>query len=264
MLKALIPVELNLACNIALRYVCRKPVLFDMGLQPIHVEEPDQKAHSAQTGWIRKTWESGLQQAGREEVQRILSTEVLEDCFVLPQPIIKVGDRDEMILQELLMGSYDLYIEGAVSNFNTGEFRNLLRSKLYKRMPCPALLVKNLIKPERILLLLDRKSDLERVSSQFGKYFTDPQTKFDVCAYELDEKHQDSTPEQLLAEFRELLETQGRTPSQELILRGAPEGVAEQLRGYGLLVSYVDRKSNRKSPLTDVLCLVPCPLFLCW
>ncbi|WP_022660228.1 adenine nucleotide alpha hydrolase family protein [Paucidesulfovibrio longus] len=262
MLNALIPIELNLASNIALRYACQKAGLLRMGLQPIHVEEPDGKAHSSQSGWIRRTWETGLQEAGREEVQRILNSEKL-DCVVIPQAVIAVGDRNEAILDELRRGSYDLFIEGVVTNFNLGEFRKLLRSKLYKRMSCPVLMVKNLIMSPRVLLLLDEETDVAALVEQFCHLVGDPEADFDLCVYEMEEEPGDKA-EQILRSARELLEARGRVPADARVLRGAPEAAAEEMRDYGLLVSTVDRKSSRKSPLTEVLGRVPCPLLLCW
>ncbi|MGE4291769.1 MAG: universal stress protein [Desulfovibrio sp.] len=264
MLNALIPIELNLASNIALRYACAQAKLFHMSLQPIHVEEPDAKAHSSQSGWIRRTWESGLQEAGRAEVQRILNSETL-DCVVMPQAVISVGDRSEAILEELRRGDYDLFIEGVISNFNPGEFRKLLRSRLYKQMPCPVLMVKNLILSPRVLLLLDADTDPTDLVGRFLHLLDEPDVDFDLLAYEMDAPQSSETPaEDRLRAASGLLREQGRVPARSGVLHGAPEAVAEELREYGLLVSSLDRKSGRKSPLTEMLGRVPCPLLLCW
>ena len=262
MQKALIPIELNLASNIALRYACAKSKIMDLGLQPIQVQEPDKKAHSSESGWIRRTWEAGLQEAGREEVLRILDGETL-DCFIIPQPIVAVGDREEELLKELERNRYDLFVEGAVSNFDLGEFRRLLRSRLYRRMPCPALVVKNLIKSDRILLVLGLDADPERLAEQFGRFFPSPGAEFDLCVYDMDEAH-GGGPDQLLAKTQEQLQNRGRLPTHSRVLAGAPEAAAAELRDYGLIVAAVDRKGGRKSPLTEVLGRVPCPLLLCW
>ncbi|WP_034642522.1 universal stress protein [Desulfovibrio inopinatus] len=261
MLKALIPVELNLASNIALRYACQKAALLDMGLQPIHVEEPDGKSHSAQSGWIRRTWEAGLEEAGREEVERILHSEQLDDCVVMPQPIVAVGDREDEILEELRRGRYDLYIEGAVSNFNLGTFRQLLRSKLYKHMPCPVLLVKNLIASDRVVLLLGQTTDPVQAAKALAS-FIKPETVFDLCVHVTDDYTGD--PDALLTAARQELSAQGRMPDNAQVMRGQPEAVAEKFREYGLLVSTLNRSSSRKSALTDIFGRVSCPLLLCW
>ncbi len=260
MLKALIPVELNLASNIALRYSCQKAAMLDMELQPIHVEEPDSKSHSAQSGWIRRTWESGLEEAGREEVARILKSEQL-DCSIVPLPIVAVGDREDEILKELRNGRYDLYVDGVVSHFNQSSFRKLLGSKLYKNMPCPVLLVKNLVASDRVVLLLGEASEPAYAAQKLARYIR-PNTVFDLCVYVPESAQGDA--DTLLAAGREQLALLGRTPENERIVEGHPDTVADGFRDYGLLISTLNRKSSRKSPLTDIFGKVSCPLLLCW
>jgi len=261
--KALIPVEMTLASNIALRYSCLKSKVLKIGLQPIHIEEPDNKAHSSETGWIRKSWESGLKQAGMEQVRRILQNEEL-DCFIMPQPIIKVGDREDLLLQELRIGDYELFIEGELSNFNTGEFRKKLRSKLYRKMPCPVLVVKNIIKSDRVAMVVDSRTDLEALIPQFCALLQEKEIDFDLCVYSLDEFSQELQPEDIIQKATKILAENGLTPQRSFTLLTAPEKAALSLQEYGMIASAVDRNSTRKSPLIEVLARVSCPLLLCW
>ncbi|WP_415718950.1 universal stress protein [Maridesulfovibrio sp.] len=261
--KALIPVEMTLASNIALRYACQKSELLAIDLQPIHIEEPDHKAHSSQTGWIRKSWESGLKQAGVEQVRRVLQNEEL-DCFIMPQPIVEVGDREDILLQELRLGNYRMFIEGEISNFNTGEFRKKLRSKLYKKMPCPVLLVKNIIKSDRVAIVVDTDTDLKSTIGQFCGLLRNRKIDFDLCVYSLDDFSRETQPEDIIRTAGELLAEHGRAPQRSFTLLTAPEKAVPSLHDYGLIVSAVDRNSARKSPLIEVLARVSCPLFLCW
>lgn len=263
MLKALVPVEMTLASNVALRYLCRKAEMLGIGLQPIHVEEPDHKPHSSETGWIRKSWESGLRQAGLEEVQRILKHEQL-DCFILPNPIVCVGSREEEILSELRMGGHDLFVEGEVANFNTNEFRKRLRSKLYRQMPCPVLIVRNMIYSDKIVLMLDEKTDIKHLADNFCHLFADKNLDFDICAYAMDDLAQNTHPDELLAEGKQIMAERGYTPSNAFSLLGGPDSAARTLHDYGMLIAHMDRKSNRKSPLTEVLGLASSPILLCW
>jgi hypothetical protein len=227
------------------------------------VEEPDHKPHSSETGWIRRSWESGLRQAGLEEVQRILNSEKL-DCFILPNPIVRVGDRDDTLLEELRLGGYDFFVEGEVANFNTGAFRKRMRSKLYRQMPCPVLLVRNMIQSDRLALVLDEKTDVESLVGRFHHLFAGRTVDFDLCAYAMDDLHQDPHPDELLSEGAELLGRLGYTPARSFTLLGAPETAARSLGDYGMIVAHMDRKSNRKSPLTEVLGLVSSPILICW
>lgn len=263
MLKALIPVELTLASNIALRYLCQKSRLLGVGVQPIHVEEPDNKPHSSETGWIRKSWESGLRQAGLEEVQRILNSERL-DCFVMPQPIVSIGSREDKILEELRIGGYDLFVEGEVANFNTGEFRKRLKSKLYRQMPCPVLIVRNMIQSDKVVLLLDEKTDPEHIVERFCHFFDNPEVVFDVCAYGMDDLHQQFSPDAMLAETVRLLEARGYAPDRSFALLSTADSAVQVLHDYGMLVANMDRRSTRKAALTEVLGRVSCPILLFW
>jgi hypothetical protein len=263
MLKALVPVEMTLASNVALRYLCRKAELLGIAVQPVHVEEPDHKPHSSETGWIRRSWESGLRQAGLEEVQRILNSEKL-DCFILPNPIVRVGDRDDTLLEELRLGGYDFFVEGEVANFNTGAFRKRLRSKLYRQMPCPVLLVRNMIQSDRLALVLDEKTDVESLVARFHQLFGGRDVDFDLCAYAMDDLHQDPHPDELLSEGGELLGRLGYKPARAFTLLGSPETAARNLGDYGMIVAHMDRRSNRKSPLSEVLGLASSPILICW
>ena len=261
--KALIPVEMTLASNIALRYACQKSDIIGVGLQPIHIEEPDHKSHSSETGWIRKSWESGLKQAGMEQVRQILQNEEL-DCFIMPQPIVEVGDRADILLRELRLGGYNLFIEGEISNFNTGEFRKKLRSKLYRKMPCPVLVVKNIIKSDRVAIVVDSRTDLQSMIDQFCGLLPDKQIDFDLCVYSLDDFSQEKQPEDIIKSAKTILAGHGQTPQRAFTLLTAPEKAAPSLHDYGMIVSAVDRNSTRKSPLIEVLARVSSPLFLCW
>mgnify|MGYP000660489888 FL=1 len=263
MMKALVPVEMTLASSVALRYLCQKADLLDIGVQPIHVEEPDNKGHSSQTGWIRRSWESGLRQAGLEEVRRILDSEKL-DCFVLPNPIISIGAREDKLLEELRMGRYDLFVEGEIANFNTGDFRKRLRSKLYRQMPCPALVVRNMIRSNRIVMVLDEKTDIESLVTQFHRLFNGVDVNLDLCAYAVEDLHNLTRPDELLAEGGQLLKKVGYSPARTFSLLGSPDTATRALSDYGMLVVHMGRKFNRKSPLTEVLGLVSSPILICW
>ncbi len=263
MLRALIPVEMTLASNIALRYACHKSKIITMSLQPIHVEEPDEKSHSSQIGWIRRSWEEGLKQAGTEEVINILNSEKL-DCHVMSRPIVSIGERDDQILYELRKNSYNLFIEGELSNFNIAEFHKKIHSRLYKKMPCPVLLVKNMIQSDRIALMIDPKSNLEKLVEQFHTVFADKKIDFDLCLYSLDDLNQDKFPDEIISECTKLLAEHGLKARRSYTLLCAPEVAEKSLKEYGLVVSAVDRRSSRKSPMTEVLARVSCPLLLCW
>jgi hypothetical protein len=175
-----------------------------------------------------------------------------------------VGDRREELLRELRRGGYDLFIDGAISNYNLGEFRKQLRSKLYKRMPCPVLMVKNLMMSDRVVLLVDTKTPLEPLVEHVCGFFHPSTLVFDLCIYEPEELQQGSHAETMRETMVGLLRDRDFVPARTCIMRRLPESAAEEFREYGMLVTTINRVSSCKAPLTELLGRVPCPLLLCW
>ncbi len=170
---ALIYIEENLASSMALRYTSRLANLIDLALQVIHVEEPENKNHFG-TGWTRRTWEHGIEEAGLQEVDRLLKTERI-DCRFLGSPVVRVGDRDSELLSEMSHHPYNLYIEGRLNTASVRDFYSLLGSRLYRKMTCPSLIVKNLVPIDRVLLLAAEGVDPDQLTSCFSRLF-DPES----------------------------------------------------------------------------------------
>ena len=71
LINTLISLNADLASSIALRYSCRLMELTQMRVQPIHVEEVDKEGYPPGSGWVRSTWERGLQQTAQEEISAV-------------------------------------------------------------------------------------------------------------------------------------------------------------------------------------------------
>ncbi len=264
MMISLVYVDENLASSIALRYAGALANLTGMAIQPIHVEEPDHKSHSSGSGWVRRSWEQGLVAAGRQEVERLLRTEKV-DCRLAGVPKVLVGDRQAEILDELQRFSYDLYIEGYLNTASVNDFYALLGSQLYRKMDRPALVVKNLVPLDRVLLLTNESVDCTRLIPCFTRLFQDAPVIVDLLYYKFREGgsvqlEDRSEAGSYLDNAEAVLAEAGRKADKVQVIQGSPEQVVDHLRSYGLVVSTFP---SRKSPRYELLAMLPNPLLLC-
>lgn len=264
MIKGLLYLDENLASSIALRYASHLAELINLQLQTAHVEQPDQKQHSAGSGWVRRTWERGVQDAGTQVVQRLLKTEKVQCPFTGP-PKIFIGDRDEEILDELKFGSYDLFMEGDLNTSNVSDFYKLITSRLYAKAPCPVMIVKNLLVKQNAVLLCGDGVDHHKLIIQFLKIFGGAQLEIELLYYKFQETDELSFQEKeaagsFLQEAEQLLAEKGGALYRSRVVTGTPERVGDYLSNYGLVASTFP---TRKSPRFELLAQLPSPVFLC-
>jgi hypothetical protein len=264
MKSSLIYIDENLASSMALRYAVLLANLIDMALQIIHVVEPEDKDQSFGTGWTRRSWEHGLQEAGLQEVNRLLKTERI-DCHFLGDPIVRVGDRESELLSEVGHHAYDLYIEGYLNTANVHDFYALTGSRLYRKISCPILVVKNLVPLERVLVLTGEGVDSSQLLSCFTRLFNPGSTLVDFLHFRFHENGDpvwgaESEAEGHFKDVETVLSDRGWTISSKRIVCGTPEQVADLLRDYGLVVSIFP---TRKCPYYELLAMLPNPVLLC-
>lgn len=264
MIRALISLDENLASSITLRYASHLYELINLQLQTIHVEEPDRKRHSSGSGWVRRTWEKELQEAGDQTVQRLLKTENVPCAFAGP-PRVFVGDRENEILSEVRTGGYDLFMEGNLNTSNIIDFYDLLTSRLYTKTPCPMMIVKNMLVVEKIALLCGDGVDPKRLIPQFSKIFDTAPVSVDLLYYKFQENDELVFQEKdaagnFLQEAEKLLLDNGKEPVNSKVVTGTPEKVGDYLRNYGLVVSTFP---TRKSPRMETLAHSPSTVLLC-
>ena len=264
MIRGLIYLDENLASSIALRYASQLTELIQLQLQTIHVEEPDRKQHSAGSGWVRRTWERGLQGTGLQRVQRLLNMEKVHCIFTGP-PKVVVGDREDEILEELRIGGYDLFLEGNLNTAEKADFYDLIGSRLYTRMICPVMIVKNMLVTEKIVLLCGDGVDHRRLIPQFLKIMDGTRLDLELLFYKYQENEEPIFLEKsaaggFLEEAETILSDNGWAPTRSQVLTGTPEQVGDYLRNYGLVVSTFP---TRKSPRMETLAHAPASVLLC-
>ncbi len=260
----LLALDENLPSSIALRYASQLVEILALQLQAGHVEVPDKKRHSGGTGWVRRTWERGLLEAGHQAVQRLLNTEKVP-CPFIGSPKVLIGDRDNAFLEELRNGGYDLFIEGNLNTSDITDFYRLISSPLYSKTPCPILVVKNLVASDSVALLCGDGVDHNTVIPRALSLLKGKSIHFDLIFYRYQETEATISINKeeagsVLVEAEALLKEANITPANSMVVSGTPEGVAAMLKKYRLVASSFP---VRKSPRLELLAQCPSPILLC-
>ena len=215
MIRTLVSLDADLASSIALRYACHLANIIEMDLNTMHVEEADRQGTPPGSGWVRRTWENALLKSGEAEIGQLIQAERLS-YPALRAPKMMVGDREDEILHEIQKESYDLFVEGALHTFTAANFYNKIRSKLYRYTPCPTIMVKNLVKLEKMVIVFDEEAEFKRLVGTFLKIFKRASIKLDLMHYQ----------------FRESAETPSNSNGDaDTILHNAKETLTEAGEG---------------------------------
>ncbi len=164
MLRTLVYINADLASSIALRYTCQLEKFINMKLHFVHVEEPDQDGHAPGTGWVRRTWENTVLKTGEFEIAQLIKAEK-SSCPKLSAPKMLIGNRETEILREIQNESYDLFVEGSLHSFTSKKLYDKIHSRLYRHIPCPVIIVKNLVDIEKIALIVRNDIDSKKNSN---------------------------------------------------------------------------------------------------
>ena len=268
MLRMLVYLDADLASSIALRYACQLTQVVDMKLHCVHVEEPDQDTHAPGTGWVRRTWENTVLKTGEFEIAQLIRAEK-SSCPTLGAPKMLVGDRENEILREIQRESYDLLVEGSLHSFTAKKLYDKLHSRLYRLLPCPVIIVKNLVDIEKVALIIRSEIESKKLVSTFLKLFGGSKLKLDLIYCEFQDPGQlvvDAEKDvngTLKAVEQMLVENQWQ-PENCLTIQGAPEEIGDELRDYGLLACPIHHDVSKKSNWFQLLSHIPSPLLICW
>lgn len=268
MAKALVCLNADLPSSIALRYACRLKGQADLGLHTIHVEEPEKNGFPPGTGWVRRTWESGLLEEARRRISQLVIAEK-ETCQELEGPRILIGDHDRELLRELRSGSYDLFIEGMLHSAKPSNFIRKIRSRLYRNAACPILLVKNLVLPEKIMVLMGLGCRPDLISSTLLNIFTRYHGTVDINIFDV-KKRSDARLEPLPAgsdarveKIVKTLEGAEWKIGKTGIITGEPSRSEKLFDDYGLVAAHLPPDIDKNSPLLVFLAMVPSAVLLC-
>jgi hypothetical protein len=260
MLKTLLYINEDLASSIALRYVDYLNRFIKISLFVTHVEEVDED-EQAGTGWVRRTWEDGIESNGKRLVDRMLKTENI-DTPLNGRPKIFVGDREKEINYELRSGNYDLFVEGYLNTADPKSFFDVINAPLYTKGPCPILMVKNLTISKKVALLCADSVDPKILVEQTMAVLGESSFGFDIIFFKFKDSEKLETLDKseggsILKETEELLAAAGKTAENISVLLGSPEQVGDYLKEYALVSSPLPkRESMRMQVLANSLATV--------
>ena len=264
MKKALIHLKEDLQSSISFRYAASQTTQLGMNLQIINVVEPAAEPQE-NTGWVRRSWEKEMIETGYDEVNRLIRTENI-DYFEAGEPIVAIGDKDEKILDELKNDTYSLYFEGYLNKDNHSDFLNFLDAQRFLEMPCPMLIVKDLVKVSNLFLLVNDEVDAEKMISGLDKLYEQSKTNTNLTVLyykfqkgkelQFKEKKENGT---YLDNVGRLLEQNGWNEPEWIVVQGSPEKAAVYMQGYGLVASAFPTKIT---PRTELLAYLTNPVLM--
>jgi len=268
MLRTLVYLDADLASSIALRYACKLTQGIDTKLHTVHVEEPDQDGHAPGTGWVRRTWESAMLKTGEFEIAQLIKAEK-SSCPMLGAPKMLVGDRENEILREIQRESYDLFVEGLLHSFTGKKLYDKINSRLYRHIPCPVIVVKNLVNLEKIALIVRDEVESKQLVSTFLKIFKGTKLNLDLIYCEFQESGKLSSKGKAdangtLNAVEKILLEQNWHPGDCRTIQGTPEEIGDVLRDYGLVASPLHHSISKKSNWFQLLSHIPSPILICW
>ncbi len=266
MIKILVPVSADLASSIALRYACQLSELIQVEIQTIHVKAPSSEGSQLGTGWVRHTWEKTMLTEAEDEIAQLIRAERTH-CPSLGEPLIMIGDRDEKILSELQSGSCDLFVEGTIPTFSSSYFSKRLESRLYQDIPCPFLMVKNLMPLRRVVLILSENVDSQKLIQVFTAIFGESNLKVELFYLQSPDaagQESSSLAEMTLQATTKALGERGWLPEKSQVLSGQPRELAVNLEDHTLLLTGLDRHLKKKTFLHEFLVATPAPILLFW
>lgn len=267
MKKALVSVNTNLGSSIALRYINHIANHLRPTLYAVHVVEPSHAGSEPGSGWVQKTWENALVETEREDLRRFLEMEQVA-LPLLRNPKILVGDRTEQLLGELQDGPYDLFLEGVPPTSNPMDFFALLKSRLYRSMPCPSLIIKNLASSDRIALLTGDHLETGGLVSCLLE-------NIDISGFELDiidigtlDQGPPIIKEGDLSDpgrnkLKSALDGEGVTPKALKQIQGSARDLTDMFREYGLVASVLPPNPRKNDPFIELLGRISSPVLIC-
>ncbi len=255
---ALMALQTDLASRIAIRYACRLEKLARFNMQAIHIPDMDEKGHSPGSGWVHQTWENAIVQQAREDIAGLLQKELF--YYSIGEPKIVPGERDQVILEEMNQKRYDFFIEGLLHSFEPDRFFQKLDSDLYRNIPCPILMVKNLVDLNRGIQILGTPDTVSSVISWFLKLWSELPAEPDVlvCHFEpsMEEHATIENDSDLVSAIEDRFLKFRKKPATIKTVKGASNNLAPLVRDHALLVSPLPTSSSQ---IAHMLAMSPCP-----
>ncbi len=257
-----IAVEADLASRIAIRYACQLGRSLEMNIGTIHALEPGEEGRSIATGWVRQTWENAVVQEKIEQVTQMVKSEQA-GCRRLENPIFLPPGRhrDDRIAEHLRSNQSDLLVEGMLHRFEPDQFMQKVGSRLYRELPCPILLAKNVPPLSKGVLWVSEGKVPQPMAKAFWGLLPLPsiELQFLVCRFGRppSEAAREIAPTSGIEDAVSLINSEGGSIKRISTVDGSPSSMAAMVRDHFLVVSSVPRAN---SPMAKLLSKSPCSL----
>jgi len=258
----LIALNTDLASGIAIRYACLLEKFIRFNVQVIHSPDMDEKGHSHGSGWVHQKWKDAIVQQAGKEIANLVQKELFYNS--IGEPKIILGERDQVILEEMHQHQYDFLMEGFLYSFEPDRFFQKLDSSLYKNLSCPVLMVKNLVDPARGVQIVGTSETIPSILSWFFKIFNDLSSTPDllVCHFDKSMKTVDfsENDNELISDIEERFLLEGKKPGKIRTAKGSADELSLLARDHALSMSQMPWPYN---DMAAMLSLSPCPVMFC-
>ncbi len=260
----LIALQTDLASSIAIRYVCLIENFLRFNIQVVHIPTFDENGHSPGSGWVHQTWKNAIIEYAEKGISRLVQKENFYR-YSMGKPKIIPGQRNQVILKELQYQNYDFLIEGFLHSFEPDRFFKKLDSDLYRNLPCPVLMVQNLVKLDRGIQIVGTPDTILSVLPWFFKFWDDLPVKADilVCHFDTSNKEIITIPyndNNLICRIKESVSNHEKRFDTIRSAKGSSNKLASLIRDHALVISLL---SETSSPMAHMLAMSPCPILLC-
>ncbi|WP_020586599.1 hypothetical protein [Desulfobacter curvatus] len=270
MIRTLITLDKDLASSIALRYACNAVRNFDMALSALHVEDPGPKGRLPGTGWVQRSWETALEEDGRQKIKALIDMENIK-FPALGLPKIRIGDKTEETLLEAHTGNYDIFVEGLLATDNTADFHQAVKSQLLRKMPLPSILVKNLIPLESMVLVLTQGHDLGLLMPVLSYFITQSGLPLKVFIWHphhikaLEFKSAQENANAFFTQVEDSLKNANCPYTAIQAVTGPATLLAKELGPCGLVASVIGHKDLAEDqPCMELLARMESPVMMFW
>jgi len=259
----LIALDADLASGIAIRYACRLEKSIRFNIQVIHIPDMEERGPSHGGGWVHHAWENGVIQQARQNINALVK-EDLFSCYLNQTPKIVPGEKESVIMEELQQYQYAFFIEGLLHSFEPDMFFQKLGSSLYQKLPCPVLLVKNLVDLDRGIQIIGTSKTILSVLPWFFKLFTDLPCNPDLLICEFDTAMEKvsyaESDSDLISDIKKQFLKQGAEIGRVREVKGSLNALSLLVRDHALSMCHLPQPHNNMAKLMS---LSPCPVMLC-
>jgi hypothetical protein len=259
----LITLQTDLASSIAIRFMCQIEKFGQFNLQTAHVPDLEKDGHPPASGWVHKIWEDEIVGKARKDISKLIQEENIVQYNRLA-PLVLLGKRDQVILNELQHKDYDIFMEGLLHSFEPDIFFKKIDSDLYRNSPCPILMVKNLVKLDRGIQLVGTPDRISLLLPWFCKFWKDQPLKVDVLICQIENQAENITilenDDHLVSELENGGLRHRTAPYTIKTAKGSSKKLASLVRDHALIMSFIPES---KGNMAHMIAMSPCPILFC-